>query len=64
MVATNVPRNRCPVGYPHSVLAATPTVPVTVTTFGVTGVRASTSPTGVISRVKNGRALFSMAVRS
>src|SRR5204863_7273826 len=43
---------------------ATPTVPMTVTAFGVIGVRARTLPAGVNRRVMAGRSTFSMAVRS
>ncbi len=62
IVHTTVPANRCPVGNRASALALTPTVPVTVMMFGVTGVRASASPTGVSSRASPGRRLLSMAV--
>src|SRR5215831_1252126 len=42
-------------------LADTPTVPITVIMFGVTGVRASACTTGVNRRAKPGRRKFSMA---
>src|SRR5689334_6248038 len=43
---------------------ATPTVAMTVTAFGVIGVRARSLPAGVNRRVMAGRSTFSMAVRS
>ena len=58
-----VPANRCPVGNSHSAPATMPDVPMIVIAFGVTGVRASASPTGVSRRVRAGRSTFSMAVR-
>ncbi len=63
-VQTIVPANRWPVGNSHSAPAVMPTVPVTVIAFGVTGVRASTCPTGISTRFSTGRRKFSMAVRS
>ena len=51
-VHTTVPANRCPVGNSHSAPATIPHVPVMVIAFGVTGVRASASPTGVSRRVR------------
>ena len=61
---TSVPANRWPMGNSHSAPTATPSVPVTVTILGVTGVRASASPSGVSSRANSGLSAFSMAVRS
>ena len=59
-----VPANRWPVGNSQSAPAAMPTAPVTVIAFGVTGVRASASTTGVSRRFSAGFSRFSMAVRS
>jgi hypothetical protein len=39
-VAMMAPQNRCPVGNSASAAAETPTVPMTVISFGVSGVRA------------------------
>ena len=58
-----VPANRWPVGNSHSAPATIPHVPVMVIALGVTGVRASASPTGVSRRARNGRSTFSIAVR-
>ena len=63
-VQTAAPANRWPMGSSHSAATTTPTVPVTVIAFGVTGVRASASPIGVSTRFSAGRSRFSMAVRS
>jgi hypothetical protein len=55
------PGNSHPIGNSASALADTPTVPMTVSAFGVTGVRARASPTGVRMRAIAGRSVLSMA---
>src|SRR5689334_17473856 len=64
IVQVKAPGKSSPIGKRPSAPPATPTVPMTVTAFGVMGVRASTLPTGVNRRVMAGRSGFSMAVRS
>ncbi len=61
-VQTSVPAKRCPVGNKLSAPAVMPTVPMTVSMFGVTGVRARARPTGVSSWARPGRSTFSMSV--
>ena len=60
---TIVPANSSPMGNRLSAPADTPIVPITVSAFGVTGVRASARPTGFSTRSSTGRIAFSMAVR-
>jgi hypothetical protein len=62
IVQVNAPGNNSPIGNNPSAPPATPTVPMTVTALGVTGVFASASPTGVSTRAIAGRSTFSMAV--
>src|ERR1700747_1934587 len=64
IVQVKAPGNSSPRGNKASAPPATPTVPMTVTAFGVIGVRARTLPAGVNRRVMAGRSTFSMAVRS
>src|SRR6476660_5470284 len=64
IVQVKAPGKSSPIGKRPSAPPATPTVPMTVTAFGVTGVRARILPTGVNRRVMAGRSEFSMAVRS
>src|SRR5215470_13291358 len=64
IVQVKAPGKSSPRGNRASAPPATPTVPMTVTAFAVTGVRASSRPTGVNRRVMAGRSGFSMAVRS
>ncbi len=49
---TMVPANRWPVGNSHSAPAAIPAVPMIVIALGVTGVRASSSASGVSTRAR------------
>jgi hypothetical protein len=60
-VQTITPANRCPVGNRVSAPADMPMVPMTVSVFGVTGVRARACATGVSRRPRAGRRNFSMA---
>jgi hypothetical protein len=62
IVQVKAPGNNSPIGNKPSAPPDTPTVPMTVTAFGVTGVFASASPTGVSTREIAGRSTFSMAV--
>src|SRR2546430_552422 len=59
IVQVKAPGNSSPMGKRASAPPATPTVPMTVTAFGVIGVRARTLPAGVNRRVMAGRTTVS-----